>query len=373
MLRDCPRGAFFCLQALEKCVTIRLDKLDEVVFMDEKELVSKSEETLPPKITKENIVPNAGTKKSVAIAWTRSIVYVLISSLLVTVAVYSLITPNEFTIGGIAGISIIVNVASGGKVPLSIMSFCLNVPLVVLSFFFIKRKFAILSSLNILLQSFWLYIMETLCPDFRITFPGGEAAKIFAAVAAGLCIGASIALAFKAGGSTGGGDILAVMIQKKYKATSIAWMLFAINCTVIVSYIVVTHLTVFPLPKTASGAIDYGALLLPIVMSAFESYIESKTNESITNGFHSATEFRIITDKPEEMSAALMKELSRGVTAIPAKGMYTKETRAMLLCVVSRRQVPTLRKIMRQVDPDSFAVMAKVSQVLGLGFYSDEM
>ncbi len=334
--------------------------------------LNEQNNSLPPKITKENIDPDAGTKKSIMLTWTRSLLYVFISSLLITVAVYSLITPNQFTIGGVAGIAILVNVASSGRVPLSIFSFCLNVPLVVLSFFFVKKRFALLSSINILLQSFWLFLIETFWEDFIITFPGGEAAKIFAAVAAGLCIGTGVVLAFKAGGSTGGGDILAVMIQKKFKATSIAWMLFIINCVVIVSYVIITHLTVFPLPKTETGAIDYGTLLLPIVMSAFESYIESKTNETITNGFHSAIEFRIITDKPDEMAAALMNELSRGVTAMPAKGMYTKEMRTMLLCVVNRRQAPALRKIMKTVDPDSFAVMSKVSQVLGLGFYSDE-
>ena len=109
------------------------------------------------------------------------------------------------------------------------------------------------------------------------------------------------------------------------------------------------------------------------MMSAFEAYIESRTNETVTNGFHSAREFRISTDKPEEMAKALMKELSRGVTALPATGMYTRITHTMLLCVVSRRQVVTLKRIMKQVDPDSFAVMSNVSQVLGLGFYTSEM
>lgn len=341
--------------------------------MDELNTIADFIDALPPKITKENIDPIAGTKKGVVLSWTRSLIYVLISSLVVTLAVYSLITPNHFTIGGVAGIAITANVASSGKVPLSIFSFCLNAPLVVLSFFFVKKKFAILSTLNILLQSFWMFMLETFWPDFIITFPGGEAAKILAAVAAGLCIGTGVVLAFKAGGSTGGGDILAVMIQKKFKATSIAWMLFMINCVVIVGYVIITDLTVFGLPRVeGTNAINYGELLLPIVLSAFEAYIESKTNETITNGFQSATEFRIITNKPDAMANTIMKELSRGVTAMPAKGMYTKENRTMLLCVISRRQVPALRKIMRTVDPDSFAVMSKVSQVVGLGFYSQE-
>lgn len=329
-------------------------------------------ESLPPKITKDNINPIAGTKKETVLSWVRSVIYILISSILIAIAVYGLIDPNDFTIGGVAGIGILVHDATDGRVDLSTFSFCLNAPLVVLSFFFVKKRFAILSSMNILLQTLWLRILESFGEAGQITFPGGETSKLLAAVAAGLFIGAGVVLALKAGGSTGGGDILAVIIQKKFKATSIAWMLFIINCIVIVSYVVIIHL-ILQKPFDTNEGSYVGRLLLPIVLSAFESYIESRTNEAITNGFQSATEFRIITDKPDEMAAALMKELSRGVTALPAKGMYTKEDHTMLLCVVNRRQVPILRRIMKEVDPDSFAVMSRVSQVLGLGFYNQEL
>ncbi len=340
--------------------------------MEDNKDLGEVKETLPPKITKDNIDPDAGTKKGVLLSWTRSIVYIFISSLLIAIAVYCLIKPNDFTIGGVAGIGIIVNVATEGKINMSAFNFCLNAPLVVLSFFFVKKRFAILSSMNILLQSLWLKILELFKDSFYITFPGGETSKLLAAVAAGLCIGTGVVLALKAGGSTGGGDILAVMIQKKFKATSIAWVLFMINCVVIVSYVIVNYI-ILKKPFDSNEGSHAGRLLLPIVLSAFESYIESKTNETITNGFQSATEFRIITDKPEEMSDALMKVLSRGITALPAKGMYTKEEHTMLLCVVSRRQVPILRKVIKQIDPDSFVVMSKVSQVWGLGFYTQEL
>ena len=312
---------------------------------------------LPPKITKSDLERNAETKKNKALQTAQAVLYILVSSFLVSFAAYTLIAPNEFTVGGISGIAILLNAAF--SVPQSIVLFAFNLPLVVLSFFFVKKKFALLSASNIIMQSVWLVLWENLFPTFEIKFnAGGE--RIFAAIGAGLCIGVAVALAFKAGGSTGGVDILAVMIQRKIKATSIAWMIFALNSVIICSSVFVFR------GETPA------ATLLPIMMSAFESYIESKINESVTNGFQSAIEFRIITNKPEEMSHALMKELSRGVTALPATGMYTKEERAMLLCVVSRRQVATLKRIMKQIDPDSFAVMASVSQVLGLGFYRDE-
>lgn len=336
--------------------------------MQEKEVSQEESVVLPPKITKENIQSHEGTKKQIVFRWIKAVLYTMLSSLLVSFPSYALITPNNFTIGGFSGIAILINVATNGKVAQSTSLFCLNLPLVLLAFFLVKKRFAILSALNILFQTFWLFLIEQLFQDsIKITFPGGEASKIFAALAAGICVGAAIGLAFKVGGSTGGSDILAVIIQKKIAAGSIAWMLFIINCIIIGSSLLVFR------KYNEAGELLLGETLLPIVLSAFESYLESKTNESITNGFQSALEFRIITDKPAEMSTALMNELGRGVTAVPATGMYTKINHTMLVCVVSRRQAATLRRIIKTIDPDSFAVTSKVSQVLGLGFYTSEM
>ncbi len=340
--------------------------------MEEREIAQTElpETELPPKITKENIDPHAGTKKQQILRWVKAVLYTALSALLVSIAAYSLIAPNQFTVGGASGVAILVNVATKGKIPQTYVLFGINLPLVIVSFFFVKKRFAILTSLNIALQSLFLLLLEYCFHDFTIEFAhNGE--KIFAAIAAGLCIGAAVALAFKIGGSTGGADILAVIIQKKFAATSIAWMIFIINFAVIGSSVIVFR--TYKTAENGSKTLDLALTLLPVMMSAFEAYIESKTNEAMTNGFQSAIEFRIITDKPTEMANALMKELSRGVTAMPATGMYTKTPHSMLLCVVSRRQVATLRRIMKSVDPDSFAVMSKVSQVLGLGFYTSEL
>ena len=329
--------------------------------MEEKEtqLEAKIGTSLPPKITKENINAHAGSKKQRIIQWIRAVAYTIISAFLVSISTYSLITPNNFTIGGVSGIAILLNVAL--KWDLAVLVFVLNAPLIVLSFFYVKKKFAVLTTLNVLCQSLWLLLIELLFPDFKIEFTQ-EAERIFAATAAGLCVGVAIVLAFKVGGATGGSDILAVLIQKKLAAGSIAWILFIINCLVIGASFFVFY--------DANMELAYN--LLPIMLAVFESYIESKTNESMTNGFQSAIEFRIITDKPEEMATAVMKELSRGVTALSATGMYTKAEHSMLVCVISRRQVPTLKRVMHEIDPDAFAVMSNVSQVLGLGFYSSE-
>ena len=317
--------------------------------------------SLPPKITKTDLEQEAASKKGKVLYWIKTIIFLLLSSFLVSFSAHALIKPNEFTIGGASGIAILINVISNGAIPISAIVFAINAPLVILSFFFVKRKFAVVTASHIGLQTLWLLVLENAFPNLLIEFStNGE--KIFAAIAAGLCIGVALALAFKIGGSTGGADIVAVIIQRKFSATSISWVLFALNCTIIGASIFVFY--------DPAQALAYN--LLPIMMAAFESYIESKTNDGVTNGFHSAIEFRIITTKPDEMAKALMHELSRGVTAVPATGMYTKDEKTMLLCVISRRQVVALKRVMKQIDPDSFAVMASVSQVLGLGFYSEE-
>ena len=320
-----------------------------------------AESALPKKITKEDFQLAETTPKAKAMQWIRLTLVTIISSFLISFTVYGLIKPNNFTIGGIAGMAVLIN----HMIPvleIEYVTFALNVPLLILAVIYLKRKFAILSVINIALQSLWLFIFRQ-CNMFTLDFSGGaNADKIFAAIAAGLCFGVAIALAYKIGSSTGGGDIMAVLIQRKVGASSIAWILMAINATVIGASFFVFYDNDF---STAYN-------LLPIMLSTFEMYIESKANEFVTNGAQSAREFRIITDKPEEMAHALMKELSRGVTAIPATGMYTKITHTMLHCVVSRRQVATLKRIMKKIDPDSFAVMSNVSQVLGLGFYTGE-
>ncbi len=339
-----------------------MNELQENVTTAQNESAQSS---LPKKITKEDLKKAAATRRGKIFYWAQTVMFLLLSSFLVSFAAYSLILPNEFTIGGISGIAILLDEAFG--IPQYIVVFSVNLPLVVFSFFFVKKKFAILTATHIGLQTAWLALIEIAFPSFQIDF-GNGAEKIFAAIAGGLCIGVAVALAFKIGGSTGGADILAVVIQRKFNASSIARVIFFINCIVIASSIFV-----FKVDETMESSLNkYALILLPIMMSVFESYIESKANESITGGFHSAIEFRIITDKPEEMALVLMKELNRGVTAVPATGMYTKITRSMLFCVVSRRQATTLRRIVKQIDPDSFAVTSKVSQVLGLGFYSDE-
>ena len=113
--------------------------------------------------------------------WVKTGIFLLISSLLVALAVHAFILPNDFTVGGVAGIAILLNAAF--NIPTSVMTFCINAPLVIISYFFVKRKFAVLTTISICLQSLWLALFENVFPEFQIEFAtNGE--KIFAAIGA---------------------------------------------------------------------------------------------------------------------------------------------------------------------------------------------
>ena len=286
----------------------------------------------------------------------RTLILLCFSALLLSFTAYSIISPNDFVIGGIAGVAIILERTV--KIPQSVSVICINAPLILFVFFKVKKRFALLSLINVILQSVFLAVMEHSGIP-RLNF-GDQ--HIFAALAGGIGVGLSVALAFKAGGSTGGIDIVASLVQKKFPTTSVAWMIFILNCMVIgASFFVYRN------PGDALAI-----QLLPIIKAICEAYVESKVNDSITNGFHSATEFRVITDKPEELSYAIISKVGRGVTGITATGMYTNTPHTMLVCVVNKRQVATFKKVVKETDPKSFTVMSKVTQVFGLGFFSGE-
>lgn len=290
-----------------------------------------------------------------AVYWIKVAAFMIASSFLIAFSAHSLLSPNQFATGGATGVAVILQKAF--DVPQSLTVFCINAPLIVASFFAVKKRFAVLTLCNVSLQTLWLVVME------RAEFPPLEfEEKIFAAIFAGIFMGIGITLALKTGGSTGGMDIVAVIVQKKISAASIAWILFALNCVVIAS-----SYFVYKDPTLSAGA-----NILPLVMATCEQYVESRVNDAITSGMQSAIEFRVITDKPEEVATALFSGLERGVTSITVKGMYTKEEHSMLLCVVSRRQTNVFKRIVKETDPSSFVVMSRVSQVLGYGFYNGE-
>ena len=176
--------------------------------------------------------------------------------------------------------------------------------------------------------------------------------RIYAAAATGIIFGIALTIAFKFGGSSGGSDIIALSIQKKYSATNIAWFILLVD-------IVVAIASLFVFKENG---------LEPLFLSLTYLVVMTKTMEMFDDGMHSAIKVEIVTAKPDELAEALMKEMHRGVTSIKVKGMYTHAEKSMLVCIIGKRQLTPLKKLIRKIDPNAFAYTSTATEVLGAGF-----
>lgn len=276
----------------------------------------------------------------------------VLSAVVRSIAIHSFIVPNSFAPGGITGLSSMGEYLSVKFLPFKINSgillFVLNIPLIIIAMIFINKKFALKTGAALFMSSALLLLWE------KIQFPQliGESSgdKILPALAGGILIGSSIALLLKCGGSSGGTDVIATLIQRKYSATNLAWFIFGLDAVVVLFSVFV-----------------YQNGLVPIILSFIEMFASSKVVETITQGFKSAIKFEIITSEPERISAEIIDKLKRGVTMSTVQGMYTHAEKAMLICIVRKRQVSQLKAIIKQY-PDTFAYISSTSNVMGQGF-----
>lgn len=166
-------------------------------------------------------------------------------------------------------------------------------------------------------------------------------------------MGVGIGLVFLSQATTGGTDLIAAIIQHFWRHYSIADILQVIDALIVLA----------------------GAYLFGIQMALYaviSVYLVSKVSDGIIEGLKFSKAAFIITRKPDELSQILMDELSRGVTGLSAKGMYSGEKKNMLFCVVSRKEIVRLKELALNLDPDAFVIVTDVREVLGEGFIESQ-
>lgn len=295
------------------------------------------------------IVRQTHTQRQTAKYVLITIFAILLSGTLRAIGLQAFIVPNDFAPGGVTGLAAILEYKT--RINAGIWLFACNVPLVIVAFIFVGKRFAIITTSAIIVSSALMVLFE------KVGFPsfiadGTKSDRILPAIAGGILCGAGVAIMLKVGGSSGGTDIIATLVQKKYSATNVAWFIFAIDSSVVLA-----------------SAFVYEDSMVPVLLSFVEMFCSSKIAETILQGFKSAIKFEVVTNTPEELSKAIIDKLGRGVTMLDAKGMYTGENHALLICIVHKRQMSAFRQILKQF-PDSFAYIGSTSEVMGKGFNS---
>lgn len=301
------------------------------------------------------------------------ILILIIIALIRAVSTQVFIIPNKFAPGGVTGIaSIIYNTVAMYNPTLAdnvfnpaIVMFILHIPLVVVAYFKINKKFALRSALTLVMISVFLYVIQILkIPSFRA--PEYDSyTKILAAVAGGVLSGFCIGSLLKRNCSTGGTDLLGRLLQLRKPHYSVVWLIFICDVIVVMLSSVVGILSI-PDGATADAVLVW--ILTPMLYSGITLFISSKVADIIIKGYDSAVVFQIITNRADVVGEAIKQNLKKTATILIGKGVYTQTNRDIIVFVVKKHCILEVKRLIHSIDPKSFTYITSANEVYGVGF-----
>lgn len=270
---------------------------------------------------------------------------IVASALILALSYHLFVYPNDFAPSGIPGFATMLQYLFNWNV--GYITFIINIPLVIATYILVGKDYAIKSAAFTVVFSSILVLLEYVPLDRFAYYTENGTSTIMAPIAAGVIGGFCYGIVMRRNGSTGGTDLVAALVNRYHPEYNLLWILFGINAVVAgTSYFV------------------YGFQFEPVIMCLVYCFLTSQVSDMMLKGFKAAVKFEIITDKPEELSEALMKGLYHGVTQIPAKGSFTHQDKGLLICVINKREIVKFQRIVAQF-PGSFAYLTSVKETMG--------
>lgn len=277
--------------------------------------------------------------------WRQELWRMLVGTTLMALAINIVYDPMGMVPGGFSGVSILLAHLSGGLIkggiPVWLFNMLLNVPVFLWGVFIRGREFIVKSLITNLMFSTMLYLIPIQ--------PVAQKDYFLAAIIGGVLTGSGIGLVFSVGYSTGGTDLLSSLIQKYFPHYPVAKLLFVLDAVVILA-----------------GAAYFG--IDKAIYAAVSVYLTTQIMDGILSGLNVSKQVMIISAQYDQISGDIISQMDRGVTQLSAKGGYSRSDRPALLCIVGRRQVAKLLRIVKERDPAAFVIITDVREVLGEGF-----
>ena len=270
-----------------------------------------------------------------------SVFIVILGNVLYALAVKLFLIPAGLVTGGTTGIGLAVNYAAG--IPVATFVLVFNVVMLAAGFVVLGKQFALTTIVSTFTYPIALNFLDMMLGDVVLT------QDIFiCTIFSGLGIGLALGIVIRAGASTGGMDIPPLVLNHFFKLpVSVGLYLF--------DFIILLVQALFqPIEK-----VFYGIVLVIIYTVTLDKMLLMGTTK---------TEVRVVSDYAAEICDAILKRMDRGVTLLSAKGGYLKEDTTVVLSVISNRELPRVERLIHEIDPESFIVVNRVSEVSGKGF-----
>ena len=284
----------------------------------------------------------------------------LMAASLVSFSLFFFSNYNNFAPGGVTGLASIIGnlLASAGigetTVNMSILMLAFNTPIFALVAIFVSRKTGVMLLIYLLCQTGILMLLKWL--NTQVGLPYYDAISeaspkennvVFAAIGVGVVSGFGFSLTLRRFGASGGTYAISALIKHFHPEQSIAWVAFALDSSIV-----------------ALAFIVYGFQVNPVISTLMNIFISNVVVDYMLQGLKSGYKFEIITETPEELSTEIMTKLGRGVTALHAQGMYTHKEKTLVVCIIRKRQIGELLKILKNYNA-TFSYSCKVNEVYG--------
>ncbi|WP_293981033.1 YitT family protein [uncultured Clostridium sp.] len=271
------------------------------------------------------------------------VLIIFLGCIIASLGVNIFLSHAQLLSGGATGVGLLVEYTT--NIPAGITVFLINMPLLAISFKKLSRSFTIYTTIGMLSLSISLMITKPLASLINID---GLDLLLYCIYGGVLC-GVGYGLVFLRNGSTGGTDIVTMLIRKKYSNFNIGSLGFLLNLIIIII-----------------GAFIFG--LPQALYTLISLFIQSFVLDQMLKGFSSKKLLLILTKKEHEVINYVIKDLHRGITSLFAEGEYTHDKKKMLYCIVTSRQMIELKNAVHQIDPSAFITIVDISEVRGKGF-----
>ena len=280
--------------------------------------------------------------------WFIDYTLIIVGSFILAAGFVLFITPYKIVPGGVYGVSIVLHYVLG--TPVGLMALAFDIPLTIIGTKILGPRFGMKTVVAFVLTAFfndgltYLYGYEPLVH--------GDA--LLSSIFGGLFLGVGLGLIFKSKATSGGSDIIAMIISK-FTHLPVGQLMILVDSTIVLLGLIVFKDWKIPL---------YSLIVI---------FITGKVLDTILEGMNYDKVLFIISDKFDEIGEKIIHDLNRGGTFINGKGMYNQQEKQIIFTVVNRREVTILQEYIRRVDPHAFVTVLNSNEILGEGFKSLDM
>lgn len=256
---------------------------------------------------------------------------------------------HQVNAGGVSGASMLICAALGWDGGVGILTLGINVPLFLLGYRYLGKRFFAGSIVGTIATSAFIELFAGI--------PAPQTDIMLGVLYGGVLVGLGLGVVFYAGASTGGVDIIASLLRKKFRSISVGNLMLAVDSAVII----LTGVVYRDINKTL-----YSALTL---------FLSTTVLDAVIFGLNDSTVALIISDSYAAIAREIEDKLARGVTMLSGYGGYTGAEKMVLLVAVRKQQTTQLKMLVERIDPEAFLILQRSHQVLGNGFgrYSDNV